>query len=179
MLTAFAFWSEVSKIADLVSVIAFPLALLGLYLALDQLARTQSAVEAAEKARQDTERDSALRQLLVLVPSLAEVAEALETAVVEGDASAARRELANWRLRGSDVRGMLAGRSDLPEGLQPALSRAIVQAGAAKQRLLRDGVDIVEVTESARGEISESVTQLTELLGRVKAYRTTEDETDD
>lgn len=163
-------WQTVGHLADVVSIVGFPLAIIGLYVALNQLQRTQNAVEAAAEAQEKTERDSALRQLLVLLPSLSEVEQALENAVSQNDVSGARRELASWRLRGGEVHGMLAGRGDLPSGISDGLSKAIVQAGAAKQRLMDENVDLSAATERARTDISTATIALTELAARFKAY---------
>jgi hypothetical protein len=164
-------WETVGRIADVFSIVGFSLAIIGLYVALSQLKRTQKAVEAAEDARVRTERDAALRQLLVLLPTLIEVEQALDEAVAAADFPAVRRELATWRSRGGDVMGMVTGREDLPENLHDDLAAAIVQAAAAKQRLLDESVDIIKATQAARLEISQSVAGLTDLSGRLKAYR--------
>jgi hypothetical protein len=171
VLTAsFDFWEAVGHFADLISIVGFPLAVVGLFLALRQLDRTQNAVEAANDAAKRTERDSAVRQLLLLLPGLAEIEQALDNAISSSDHSVARRELASWRLRGGEVQGMLTGQSDLPDSLQEDLARAIVQAGAAKQRLLDETTDIAAATERAQSDISRSVIALTELAGRLKTY---------
>ncbi len=65
---------------------------------------------------------------------------------------------------------MLAGRNDLADELRPNLTRAVAQAGAAKARLVDETVSIKEATESARGDISRSVAELSQLAGRLKAY---------
>jgi hypothetical protein len=170
MTGAVSTWEVVGRIADITAVIGFPLAIVGLFLALRQLDRTQTAVEAAAKAERRTERDSVVRQLLAMLPTLAEIDQALDNAVAAGDHSGARRELASWRSRAGDAQGMLTNRTDLPDDLRTDLTRAIVQAGAAKQRLLDHSADIFDVTARARSDISGSVVALTELAGRLKAY---------
>lgn len=168
--------NTLARTADIATLIALPVALVGLYLALSQLRRTQNALEAAERSKEDTQRDSALRQLLALLPSLAEIEHALDSAVSEESHRAAERELANWRQRGSEVQGMLADRSDLPPELASDLRKAIVQAGAAKIRLSDEDVDVPSATERARTDITKAVVGLTELSGRFKAYVGKEEE---
>lgn len=167
---------DFALVADIATLVALVVALVGLFLALGQLKRTQKAVEAAERAQEQTRRDSTLRQLLALLPILAEIENALDGAVAEDSRKAAERELANWRQRGSEVQGMIAGRTDLPAELEADLRKAIVQVGAAKIRLADQEVGLPQATDRARTEISKAVVGLTELSGRFKAYVGQEEE---
>src|SRR4029077_9577741 len=119
--------------------------------------------------------DSALRQILTVLPNMEQISEALDSAVREDQLEIARRELVSWRTRGSEALGILAGRNDLPTELRAKLTKSIAQAGAAKARLLDENVDIAKATERARRDIAQSVSELSELSGRLKAYPSEEE----
>lgn len=186
-----AFWSaDLSRTADIVTlagmvitVVALGIALYGLRLALhgrkvaiDQLQRTQDAVEAADASKEATRAESALRQVLILLPSMAQIANALDEAVTENGHRATERELANWCERGSELHGMLKKRSDLPLGLASNLLKAITQATSAKSRLGDGQDDLRLVTKRARRSIATAVAGLNGLSGEFRAYLEAEEE---
>lgn len=171
-------FASVGHLADLASLIGFPLALIGLLIALLQLRRTQGAVRAADRAQQRTERESALRQLLVLLPSLSQTEQALDFAVWRKDRALAQRELSSWRIRGREAKGMLATQPYATAKVEEDLATAIVQATGAKQRLDDESTDVLDATETARADIAAAVDGLTELTARLKTNIREEKETE-
>lgn len=160
--------------ATVLSLIGLLVAIAGLAVALYQLDRTSTAVEAAEKAAVRTEREAALRSLLSLLPTLEQSEFALDAAVSANEFAVARRELASWRARAADVKGLLSGRVDVQEEIRVNLDASITQAATAKSRLFDEKVDIVAATDRARREIAICVQELTEMAGRLKAYAESE-----
>lgn len=151
------------------TVVAFGVALYALKLAFEQLDRTQTAVESAQLAEQEALKESALRQILLLLPSMAEIENSLRAAVGEKSVSATERELANWRQRGSELQGMLKGRADVSPELVTDLRNAIAQASLARNRLGDGEIDLRSVTKLARRDIGEAVAGLTGLSGEFRA----------
>src|SRR4051812_21789908 len=125
----------VVDLATGISLIGLAVAIGGLVVALSQLDRTATAVEAAEAAANRTERDAATRNLLVLVPSLEQAEMALDAAVAAKQFAVARRELAAWRARASEIKGLFTHRSDVDEQLRRNLDTALTQVASAKRRL--------------------------------------------
>jgi hypothetical protein len=142
----------------------------GLVAALRQLDRTSTAVEAANEAARRAERESAVRQILLSTPVLEHTEQALDAAVGNGEHALARRELIAWRSRGSDVSGLLSNRDDVPAALTQHLTRSLALAATAKERLIDENEDLVEVTTKVRKEIAETCRHLLEMSGRMKAY---------
>lgn len=185
------FWSaDLSQTADIativgivITVFALGVALYGLKVALHgrkvavgQLQRTQDAVEAADASKEATRAESALRQVLILLPSMAQIANALDEAVTENSHRATERELANWCERGSELHGMLKKRADLPLGLASDLLKSITQATSAKSRLGDGEDDLRLVTKRARRSIATAVAGLNGLSGEFRAYLEKEEE---
>ena len=141
-----------------------------------QLNRTTSAVEAAEATAKRVEREAATRHLLVLMTTLDMTEQALESAVANGHFAVARRELAAWRARASEIQGVISVRTDIAQAARDELDRSIALAAGAKGRLLNETVDIVKSTAKARQEIARCVQTLSEVAGRLKAYADEEEQ---
>jgi len=173
------FWIDLARAADLVTVVAFPFAVGGLILALVQWRKALGALEAADLARKETRRDTALKQVLLLLGSLTETSQALSLAIITKDRTLARRELGAWADLGDEVQGMLEGQRDATPKLEEDLKKAIAQASLANQRLTNTDADIVSTTEQARSEIAECTHGLKRLIGRLRGYVADEEEVEE
>jgi hypothetical protein len=165
-----AFWIELTRVADFTTIISIVVAVLAVILALRQLGLTEAAEEAAERARDEVKREAALRQLMGILPSLEKVKREFEAAVREDERQAVERELAEWCDSGSKVKGMLAGRSDVPPAVVRNLDTSIALASTAMMRLGDPDVDVAPTTERARLAIQRAGAGLADLSGRLETF---------
>lgn len=110
-------WYAVSWV-DWLNVVAFSLALLGLWLtfrqardAKKQATAARTAAEAASTAVVRTQKQIRANQLLLLIPQLRWVAAELDVAISEDEPNLSRRTLDSWRWQAGQVHGLLTASS--------------------------------------------------------------------
>lgn len=152
------------------SVIGLAVSVAGFWLAIAQIRKTRSSVEAAAAAIARTERHLVINHLLIVLSQLPQLEEELHRAVVAADADAASASLARWRYVGAEVLGILSAGRLSDAGFEAALRDSVAQSVAARGGLLRSKQPVETTTRKVRAVMSDVVAQSAELVGRLRAY---------
>jgi hypothetical protein len=127
-------WPNGFNLADWMSVVGFPLGVVGFVLAWFQLARTKTAAEETKAAIANTEKHLAENQLLIAIPQLQLVARSFQWAVDRNDHAAARTHLDEWREAAGRVNALARRKRGWPD-LVERITEAIPYVLAAREAL--------------------------------------------
>jgi hypothetical protein len=160
---------NLSRTADVITVVLAPLAVVGLALGAWQLYRTVSATKAVQGAVQQTAQDFVTYQLLTLISEAHYLSLGLDTAARVGQADRAIEVLVSWNRVGGEIRGLLDGRPDIDEELLASMTESFALATTAKDKLTASNPSVASVTKAVRTAVGEVVTGLGVYSGKLKA----------
>lgn len=122
---------------DWLTVVGFPLTLVGLYMTWRQARNASSSAEAARRAVHRTEQQIRANQLMVLIPQLMWTASEIDTAIEMENFPLVRRYLNNWRRQAGNVHGMLLAADPDETEIARDLNNSVSMAAIAETLLLR------------------------------------------
>lgn len=146
----------------------------GLWLGVAQLRRTANAATATQRAVEETVRQMASYQLLLLLPQLQFFGETLERAVEDNDTRAARITLVQWHRLASELKGMLSTTTYADAGLIDRLDRSVVLSARAKRSLVTEKTNLADTLVRVQPSIDDVTQHLGALAGQLRAGLTGE-----
>lgn len=149
-----AAWPSYADWANHVSVIGFPLAVVGFGATLFQLKRTRRSAEAAATAASGAQAQFANNHLLVLLPQLQRIENDLTSAARGRNVDLLLHHLDAWRWEAGQLSSLLV-QADRGAKVLPLLQESVTLASVAKKRLLTDRADLLGSTEQVRDSVSE------------------------
>jgi len=152
-----------------VSLVGFPLTLIGLYLAWLQIRSVKTAADAARAAAERTEHHLADNHLLLLIPRLLQASRDLEHAVRLGERGAGFTFLGDWRELAVQVRTLVERQGGRP-GLRESIDRAIALIPPAEDALQDTTADAYSGTRHARDRIRDACDAANEIVTERMAF---------
>jgi hypothetical protein len=144
--------------------------LAGVVLAIVQLFRAQSTLDATRTAINRTERHLALNQLLVLLPQLQKLEGDIDIAVESGAREAVIRQLVEWRRLATEIHGLIDGHELSDPDRTKQLQQSATTAAVTKIQLVGTQRNVKNTTETVREEIATACEYAASLSARLRAY---------
>jgi hypothetical protein len=172
------------SLPDWLTIVGFPLVLLGLALGYSQLRETQrqsaagalaaqAASTSADEARmaiERTEQHLADNHLLLLIPELQQLRTNLDLAVDQGNREETIRLLGSWLRVASDVQAILERQPSQRRALIKELEKSAKMTGQAKDELIARQKNLEQATRDIRSLITSICASALRIVGEMKAF---------
>ncbi|MEU9820889.1 hypothetical protein ACIGG9_10760 [Pseudonocardia alni] len=140
-------WSIVYPVLDqIITLIATPLALLGLYLAWKEIRKTKTAAEAARDAAQRAQTALSRNSVVIILYQMQQVETELEKAISDKDRQRSIYWMSTWRSLAGQAVGHLKFINALSDELNEKILNSVETCGKAKNSLVGTAGDTVRIS---------------------------------
>jgi cellobiose-specific phosphotransferase system component IIB len=143
--------------------------LVGIWLGYLQLRRTANATTATQIAIENTVRQMAATQLLLLLPQLQFFGDSLERAAEDNDIRVARTALVQWFRLASELKGILSAMDHTDQELIDRLDRSVLLSARAKRSLLNEGTALPQVLGKVQPSVDDVTQHISTLAGQLRS----------
>lgn len=149
------------------------LSVVGLVIVIWQIWRTGRIAKATQEAVQDATRRVGVYNILLIAPELSRLEREIEDAARNGEESALRRLLKEWRELGAELRGTLANEDIVSPEMDKAIGNSVALAMAAKQGIVGGkDLDMLQATKKVRAAIEQVCVEMRMLTARIRSTAT-------